>query len=185
MQILKKMSVATLNSIRGGFKDVTETRLVGRIFGIVSGVETKETTIGASLKFTGEFRGINGDGEEFMAPVCYLIEPAAGMLAAAFAGAEGRPVNFGFDIFVSPKEKRSPVDLGYEYQIKPLLETRASDPMLALMSSANAPAIPAKPKQPQLTGIETPAPAPAPTEAHASAPTAASAEAEHKGKGKK
>jgi hypothetical protein len=39
---------------------------------------------------------------------------------------------------VVPKPKKTPVDLGYEYKIKPLLETAPSDPLLALMKSAES-----------------------------------------------
>lgn len=136
MEIMKKMSVGGMNGVTAGFKDVTEARLVARIFGIVRSTETKDTNIGRSYKFVGEFRGVNGDGEEFSSPVCYLPSPADGLLTEAVAAAAGAPVNFGFDIFVSPKPKRTPVDLGYEYKVKPLLDTKPSDPMAALMAAA-------------------------------------------------
>jgi hypothetical protein len=136
MEILRKMSVGAINGVNGGFKDVTETRHVARIMGIVRGVETKETNIGRSYKFTGEFRGINEHGEEFSSPVCYLPNPADSMLVEAFTAANGQQVGFAFDVFVTPKPKRNSVDLGYEYKIKPLLETKPSDPLAALMESA-------------------------------------------------
>lgn len=167
MEIMKKMSVGGMNNVRNGFKDVIAQQLVARIFGIARSCETKDTNLGRSYKFVGEFRGINGDGEEFSAPVCYLPSPADGMLTEAIAAADGSPVNFGFDIFVSPKEKRTPIDLGYEYKIKPLLDTKPSDPMAALMAGVTPLTI--APKQAPLA-LETPKPEtpkaeePAPTE---------------------
>jgi hypothetical protein len=138
MEILKKMSVGAMNGVTGGFKDVTESKRVARILGIVRSIETKDTNIGRSYKFTGEFRGINAEGEEFSSPVCYLPAPADSMLLEAFTASDGQPVGFAFDIFVNPKPKKTPVDLGYEYKIKPLLETKPSDPLLTLMKSAES-----------------------------------------------
>jgi hypothetical protein len=138
MEILKKMSVGAMNGVTGGFKDITESKRVARILGIVRSIETKDTNIGRSYKFTGEFRGINLNGEEFSSPVCYLPAPADSMLLEAFTASDGQQVGFGFDIFVVPKPKKTPVDLGYEYKIKPLLETAPSDPLLALIQSAES-----------------------------------------------
>lgn len=166
MQIEKKLSIAIMNGVRGGFKNVKETTHVGRIFGIVRSVETKSTSIGDSLCFKGDFRGINADGEEFISAVCYLISPADEMLAQALIDPAnaGKEVRFGFDFFVTPKEKKTPLDLGYSYQVKPLLETKPSDAMAELMASA--PALPNKPKQLTLesaapTAQPEPEPAPA------------------------
>jgi hypothetical protein len=152
MEILRKMSVGAINGVNGGFKDVTETRHVARIMGIVRGVETKETNIGRSYKFTGEFRGINEHGEEFSSPVCYLPNPADAMLVEGFTAANGQQVGFAFDVFVTPKPKRNSVDLGYEYKIKPLFEAKPSDPLAALIESVGgAPKLAApKPAEPKL-----------------------------------
>lgn len=163
MQIMKKMSVGGMNEIRGGFKDVDVTKFVARIIGFARSVETKVTTIGESLCFKGEFRGTNADGELFSAAVCYLVSPADEMLAQALSQPEnvGKEVKFGFDFFVTPKEKRTPVDLGYSYQVKPLLDTAPTDAMAALMGNIAAP-LPVTAKQSELPGVAEKAALPAP-----------------------
>ena len=180
MEIAKKISVGTINGMRGGFvcdyEKSKEPFFAARIVGIASAVETKVTTYGDSLKFTGEFQATNMDGEIVAAPVAYLVAPADGMLKDALISTK-QPVRFAFDIYVQPTPKKNPGDRGYEYKVKPLLESKPSDPLGEMLQGLPAPAV--KPKQPQLTGTETPDPAPAP------APIAAPAEAEHKGKVKK
>lgn len=161
MNLMKKMSVNGMNGLRGGFKGVTEQRHVGRIVGIAHEVDYKESqTMGISKRFTGEFRGINEHGEEFAAPVCYLPAPADGLLEAAVNAAEGKGVNFAFDFFVVPNATSI---LGYDWKVKPLLDTRPSDPLAALMGSI--PPMLAAPKKAEETVAPTEAPAvtPAPT----------------------
>lgn len=187
MEMMKKMTVGGMNNLRGGFacdyKDgedeaAVKSRtpfLAARIFGIARSVEVKTTTYGDSLKFVGEFRGINGDGEEFAAPVAYLVPPADSMLRDALLTSAGAPVNFAFDIFVAPTPKKTAVDRGYEFKVKPLLDTKPSDPLAALMASANAAPIPKKEPAatpaPALAAPEAAAPAVAPeTPAETAAP---------------
>ena len=134
MQIAKKISVGGINGVRNGFKNVAQTTLVARILGVAYSFEHKDTNFGKSLSFHGEFRAVNADGEEVAAPVCYLVSPADTMLAQALTEAKGSSVEFGFDIFVSPKEKRDERDLGYEYKVKPLLEATVSDPLAKIMA---------------------------------------------------
>lgn len=156
MQIARKITVGTINGIRGGFVVAEgETRLVGRIYGMAGAVETKESTYGPYQRFKGEFRAINEDGEEIGAPILMLPEPASGMLAAALATESGKSgVQFGFDIFVQSTPKKQPGDRGYQYVIKPLLETAPSDPLKALAASLPALPAPAAPKQAALTGVD-------------------------------
>lgn len=140
MQIMKKMSVGAMNDIRGGFVvgENSKTFLAARIMGIAQSVKVKTTTFGESLAFNGEFRGINQHGEEFASATCYLVSPADQLLSSALLSADGASVNFAFDIFVSPVPKKTPIDRGYEYKVKPLLETKPSNPLAALMSNVPA-----------------------------------------------
>lgn len=161
MQIAKKITIGTINGIRGGFacnwtegKPETQAAfLAGRIIGIARSVDAKQTTYGEAARFTGEFRAINQDGEEIAAPTLYLPSPADGLLKSAIVEADGGAVNFAFDIYVQPTPKKQPGDRGYEYVIKPLLETKPSDPLAELAKALPAPAI--KPKQEQLPGVAT------------------------------
>jgi len=132
MQIERKITIGGINGIRKGFKDVTESRLVARILGIASEALREDGALGEYVKFKGEFRAINQDGEEFASAVCFLPKPADDLLESAIKNAGGKSVNFGFDIFVHPNEN---VAIGYEYKVKPLLETKPSDPLAALMGA--------------------------------------------------
>lgn len=142
MQIARKISVGSINGVKAGFKGVTETTLVGRLVGQAMAATQHDGEKGSYTKFKGEFRAINADGEEVAAPVMFLPSPAQEMLADAVKAAEGKAVAFGFDVFVVPN---ATAVLGYEYKIKPLLETAPSDPLKALM--AGLPAMELKPKQ--------------------------------------
>lgn len=175
MQICKKITVAGINEVRGGFKNVTEVTHVARVFGVARSVENKSTTLGNSLQFNGDFRAINADGEEFAGPVLYLMSPADGMLSEAILGAEGKEVKFGFDIYVAPHEKKTAIDIGYSYQIKPLLELKPSDAMASLMAEISIP-LPGKPKQAALVFEEA---KPEPTPAAQSEEPAAEKPAQH------
>lgn len=142
MQIARKISVGSINGVRAGFKGVKETTLVGRLIGQALAFSTHDGDKGTYQKFKGEFRAINADGEEVAAPVMFLPSPAQEMLANAITEAQGKAVSFGFDVYVVPHPTAV---LGYEYKIKPLLETAPSDPLKQLM--AGLPPMEVKPKQ--------------------------------------
>ena len=150
--IMKKMSVGGMNGVRGGFKNITEPTFAARIFGITRSVEIKPTNFGNSLCFKGMFEGINAEGEIHKAAICYLVAPADQMLADELNKPEnaGKEITFSFDFFVIPKEKRGPQDLGYEYQVRPLVESKPSDAMSALKSAVTL-ALPSKKSEPQGT----------------------------------
>jgi hypothetical protein len=150
MQILKKMSIGAINGVRKGFKDVKETRFVARIMGIAQSVQVEDGALGTYRKFTGEFKGINADGEEFVSAVCYLPAPVDSLLASHMASNDGAAVNFAFDISIAPND--SPI--GYEYVVSTLLETKPSNPLAELMSKVAPLQIAAKPKQAELPGVD-------------------------------
>ena len=130
MKIARKLSVGGINNIRNKFKNVIERRHVADIWGICRMAEEKTTeNMGSYTKFSGEFFGKNAEGEEFVACVCFLPEPAQGMVSQAViaglsdSGAVFSGVEFGFRIFVEPDEK-SP--LGYSYACHSMLDFKPS-----------------------------------------------------------
>jgi hypothetical protein len=128
--IAKKISIGIINGVRAGFKNVKEPTHVARIYGRASASEPKDGgTMGISYKFTGDFVGVNADGEETMSPVCYLIAPADTLLVQALKDAQGAAVEFAFDFFVIPNPTAV---LGYEYKVKPVIPVKKSEPLLAL-----------------------------------------------------
>ncbi len=134
MQIANKITIGGINSVRKGFKDVKEKTHVARIIGIAREASLKTSeNMADSWKFSGEFRAWNREGEEVAAPVCYMPDPAQGLLKAAVdADKSGAGVQFGFDFYVVPNEN---VAIGYQYEVKPLMESKPSEALAGLASS--------------------------------------------------
>ena len=136
--LAKKITLGSINGVRGGFKmgqffdEKTKGKLVMRIVGIARSADLKASeNMGDSFKFNGEFKAWNAEGEQFISPVCYLPEPAQGMLHEAISSAsEG--VEFALDIFLSYNETAIKL---YEFAVVPLVEVRQST---ALESFASA-----------------------------------------------
>lgn len=179
MQLLRKISVSSLNNAKGGFKDIKEKTFVGRIYGTArSHMVEDKGGFGPSLKFNGEFKGVNMDGEISMSPVLYLVGPVDEMLKSAIddlpEGAKG--VEFGFDIYVTPDPANK---FGYSYRVETLVESKPSEPLAALENSLSAKPLPIKPKQAPLalegaaTAATPAAETPAPTATEKPAETAA------------
>ena len=156
MKISKRITIASINGVRKGFKDVKTRRKVARIFGIArESVLKVSETMKNSYAFGGEFKAINEAGEEFIAAVCYMPEPAQGLLHNAVEGAKGSPVEFGFDFYIVPNESAV---LGYEFETESLMEHRASSALAEIESRVAQPALTHdKPK----AEAAKPAPAPA------------------------
>lgn len=104
------------------------------IVGIVTKATPVETDKGTSVKFQGNFEGINAEtGECFQAGVCYLPNVVENILDAQMAGEDVYTVQFGFAISV--KENKESV-VGYEYTAAPLIKQEETDPLNALKSQA-------------------------------------------------
>lgn len=141
MKILKKISIGSINSVRGGFnamalfglhpdpKDKNKTLAerervtVMTVIGIVNSYAEKTSeTMGVSFAFKGEFKAINKDGENCIAPMCYLPEPAQSLIKGAVD--EG---NTAIEIgFVVDAIRADDALKGYEFELKPLQEPKAS-----------------------------------------------------------
>lgn len=156
MELLRKITIGGINNVRKGFKGVKEKQFIARCMGIARGFDVvPHVQYGDSYKFNGEFRAVNQDGEESAAPVIYLVKPVDEMLRDQIKAAEGKPVNFAFDIFLVPDEGS---ERGYQYRVQPLMETAPSDPLAELMKQVTLPP-PVKAKQAALPGTEAAAPA--------------------------
>jgi len=158
MQALKKITIGTINGKRGGFtvKEGDADRVVGRIFGRADSVAVKSSNYGDYLRFNGMIKAINEDREESFSPVLILPSPADQLLAAALEKDEQKMgVQFAFDIVLRAMPKKNPTDRGYEFIVKPLLETEANDPLKA-MQAALPPLPPVAAAQAALPGTEEP-----------------------------
>ena len=127
MKLLKKISIGTINSVRGGLKSITGRMLVMMVAGITGSYKEKTSeTMGTSYAFIGEFRAVNQHGEECTAPIAYLPEPAQSLLKSQIddlvkSGATN--VEFGFKVFAVEDETALK---GYYFELEPLMEARPS-----------------------------------------------------------
>lgn len=113
--------------------------------------QARKSTVGKSnfgdyFEFHGEFRATDAEGMNYAAPKAFLQSPVDEMLATELAAANGQPVEFGFDVFVTfdPKEGSR----GYIYSVQTLKEVAPSDPLAALAASVKPLELPKA--QPQL-----------------------------------
>lgn len=159
MNILKKISIGSINNVRGGFNAMSlfglrpnptdpnaapigdrDVVTVMTVIGIVNGYTEKTSdTMGVSYAFKGEFQSINKDGQKGIAPVCFLPEPAQSLIKTAVdEGATAIEIGFVVDAVRSDTALK-----GYEFVLKSLQEPRAStalDHLSARLLSHDAPA---------------------------------------------
>jgi len=133
-KILKKVSVATVcNKPKTFFKTLEKETPIMRIFGMARKYDIGTSTYGDYLKFYGEFQAIDLDsGEISMGAVAFLPSPIDALLKAqidALSEEGKRPVEFAFDISVIPDSK---TEVGFQYRVSTLEETKVSDPLAAL-----------------------------------------------------
>ena len=144
MKICKRITIGAINSVRKGFKDVKSRRKVARILGIAREATLKVSeNMKDSYRFDGEFKAINETGVEYVSAVCYLPEPAQGLLHAALQNERGdadrgNPVEFGFDFFVVPEPESV---LGYVFETEALMDHKPSNALAELEARVAAPAL--------------------------------------------
>lgn len=138
MQALKKITVAAINGKRGGFtvKEDDADKVIARIYGRADNVAAKASNYGDYLQFSGSIKAINADREDCFSSVLILPSPADTMLAEALKNdTEKMGVTFAFDIVLRAMPKKNPTDRGYQFIVKPLMESKSDDPLKALADS--------------------------------------------------
>jgi len=98
------------------------------LYGVANGTKTGKSQFGDWIAFTGDFEAANMEtGESFRAPVCFLPQPAQGMLEAALMkNSDG--VEFSFIVGIKPADNA----FGYEYTVRPVKAANQSDALTAL-----------------------------------------------------
>lgn len=134
--LLKKMSAKTLI----GKIDPPEKQVdLFAVYGVATGTKTGSSNFGDWLAFIGDFEGVDiATGEVSRSPVCFLPEPAQGMLEAALLKNENG-VEFSFIIGVKPNKTST---TGYEYTVKPVVASKQND-ALEKLRGATTQALPA------------------------------------------
>ena len=134
--LLKKISskniVTDLKAVVRSIEKDGGVREIYRILGIVSGFKDGESNFGAYTEFQGTFYATNCvSGEAFESGKCFLPDPLPGMLKGALSNADS--VEFALAVSI---KRRDELNIGYEYLVAPLVETRTADPLAHLKQAA-------------------------------------------------
>jgi hypothetical protein len=169
MKLLKKISIGTVNGIRGGLRDIKGRVMVMVVAGICGSYKEKVSeTMGTSYAFAGEFRAVNRDGEECAAPVAFLPEPAQSLLKSQIddlAANGGGNVEFGFRFYALEDETAIK---GYAFEVEPLMEARPSTALAELTSRIGV----SLPTDKLALGHDEPVAVPTPSDSEPAAPAA-------------
>jgi len=97
---------------------------MAKVFGEASEVKTKTARSGDPYSYLiGEFRAINGEKLGFESNKLFLPGGIFEQVEATLNAANGKSVQFAYDIYSVPDEKSS---VGYRYSAKQLIKTEAS-----------------------------------------------------------
>lgn len=103
---------------------------MGRLFGEAVAIKTKEAKNGDPYQYiVGTFRCITGDGKAFESEKLFLSSGLQESIETALTQAEGKAVEFAYDVFSVPDDKSS---VGYKYAAKSLKKTETSDRLAVL-----------------------------------------------------
>jgi len=149
MQVLRKITIKTCGDFSiGRIKEVMtkaelkegETTPLLKIVGECNGAKSGQTDKGEFTKLTGNFVGTDmTTGELYQSAVCILPEFVGAAIGAA--ALQSGNVRFAFEIGAKRKDNAL---TGYEFVVKPLIETKPTDAVLELMQLAGikAPEVP-------------------------------------------
>lgn len=135
--IISKLTVAQMKLNPTAAKTNEKKTLLGRIYGIASGIKTVKAANGdVHFALTGDFRGTNAEsGDNYRSGVLYLPSGIHEMVQDAVDGGlddNGKPVyrevKFGIDLFAVPANN----PIGYSYQATPVIQATEADPLAEL-----------------------------------------------------
>jgi hypothetical protein len=140
--IVSKLTPAVMKFNPGRAKVDDKKVLLGRVYGIASGVKQVKAGNGdVHFALTGDFRGVNSDtGINYRSGVLYLPAGIHDMLQAAVDGGldeNGKPiyrdVKFGIDLFAAPAKN----PIGYSYEATSVIKAVEADPLAELEAEMN------------------------------------------------
>lgn len=133
------VSKLTLKSVdaqpkRGAFGTVEEPLPAKKLvifFGRAVKWDTATSQYGESFRFHGNFEGVNAEtGESYKSSKLFLPEVVASLLANQIDAADGAAIDFALEIGARFADS----SFGYEYTVKPLIETKGADELESLRS---------------------------------------------------
>lgn len=142
MELVKKLTLRTMNLgkavIRKAVPEEGSVSSLAKIVGRTTAAQPVQSEQGESIRLIGDFTGINLlTGEVFSSTVCFIPNFVAQPLANALN--ESDSVEFALEITAKFSEKSA---VGYEFGVKPLLETKPTNAMEALLERSGV-ALPA------------------------------------------
>lgn len=100
-------------------------------FGRATKWDTMTSQYGESYRFHGNFEGVNAEtGETYKSSKLFLPEVVASLLANQIDAADGEAIDFALEIGARFADST----FGYEYTVKPLVETKGADELESLRS---------------------------------------------------
>lgn len=136
VEILRKLTIKNAGFSVGVIKELVseENPKVDllKIVGITTGARPGQTDKGEYLRLLGDFRAVNmTTGETFQAASCILPSFISDSLGEALKQSQ----SVEFAIMVGVKHAADAIT-GYEYTVTPLIESKPSDKMAALLSAS-------------------------------------------------
>lgn len=144
-QLLKKLTAATVCEDSGGVnpdmpQPIKAARDLFDLFGVAFKFRTGSNDKGEWCQFIGQFEAVTPDGMIYAAPRCHVPQPFEDMLFSQLQAAQQSDskasVQFAVRVSIVPPQKGKPSMVGYEYRVKPLVETEAENPLALLREAA-------------------------------------------------
>lgn len=120
-----------------------KTVFMARVFGEVADVKTKERRDGSVYTvLLGDFVGVKADNTEYESEKLILPGGIQESVLAAVKAAEGKPIQFGYDISSTVDEGST---VGYKYAAKTIIKTEAHDRLAKMSEGLQAMPMPGAP----------------------------------------
>lgn len=133
-EIVKKITVKT---VCGKFEKPSKASKLMTVYGLANEAKADSSDYGDYVRFKGNFEAVNlATGEVFKSGSMILPEIAEQILSGALSGEDVNGVQFALEIGIKPST--SPV--GYDYSVKPVIDTGENDPLADLRGKLSLPA---------------------------------------------
>lgn len=133
MKLVKKVSAKTVvgANIKKLLDKSGENTPLYTVIGIATGIKTGISTYGDWACLTGQFRATNMiTGELFQGSHMFLPDVAHDMAAVALSSDGVESIEIAFEIGAALTDAED--GAGYEYSVRPLIETQEADPLAAI-----------------------------------------------------
>lgn len=139
LQILRKITIKTCGDFKlKKVKEIVaslkegESKPIIKVSGECINAKTGQTAMGAFTRLTGNFVGVDlTTGEMYQSGECILPDYVGAQLGAAILGANGKSVNFAFEILAQRVDNAI---AGFAYQIKPIGDVSISESQKRLLA---------------------------------------------------